>query len=269
MGCMSMKAKAECVFEHMEKNIYDGINLSKGAIVFLWTILCLFVVNRGTSFLYIYISGGLFYISLLILSIILFKGMRRYLSFPKESKKIPVFIGHKLDTIFIYPVLLMSIIGVISNLLTISGLFPGAVQQVNIETSKTIELTARIMLLPLVAFSEELLNLLMISLSYKKMKLLKNFRLIGSIILAAMIFGILHSFGWGLNKAILIGISYIPVFFATLYTGNIWISFLAHLYNDLISLTKAYYGGYHLIIIAAVTLIPALWAIRTMFRKTT
>jgi len=84
-----------------------------------------------------------------------------------------------------------------------------------------------------------------------------------------MAFGILHSFGWGLNNAIFIGITYIPVFFATLYTGNIWISFLAHLYNDLISFTKAYYGGYHLIIISAVTLIPALWAIRTMLRKTT
>jgi hypothetical protein len=266
---MFMKAIAERVFEEMRKDIYSGINLSKGAIVFLWTLLCLFLVNRGTSFLYTYISGGLFYVSILILSFIIFKDIKKYMSFPKESKKMPIFIGHKLDTIFIYPILLMSIIGIISSLLTVSGLFPEAVQQVNTETSKTIELMARIMLLPLVAFSEELLNLLMISLLYKKMKLLKNFRLIGSIILAAMTFGILHSFGWGLNNAILIGISYIPVFFATLYTGNIWISFLAHLYNDLISFTKAYYGGYHLIIITAVTLIPALWAIRTLFRKTT
>jgi len=100
------------------------------------------------------------------------------------------------------------------------------------------------------------------------MKLMGKYRLFGSILSAALIFGILHSFGWGLNAAIPIGIAYIPVFFATLYTGNIWISFLAHLYNDLISLAKYYNSGLHLIIIAVITLIPAVWAVKAMLRKT-
>lgn len=265
---MLMKVVPERVLKEMEKNMYDGINLSKGAIVLLWTILGLFLVGRGTSILYTLVSGGLFYISLMIISFAFFKDISTYLRFPKENKKIPVFIGHKLDTIFIYPLLLMSLIGIIGSLLEASGLFPVVLQQGNTEASKTIELMARIMLLPLVAFSEELLNLLIASLLYKKMKLLKNFRLIGSIILAAMTFGILHSFGWGMNKAIFIGISYIPVFFTTLYTGNIWISFLAHLYNDLIVFSKFYFEGYHLIFIVAISLLPVLWAIRTMVRKT-
>ncbi|MDD4504722.1 MAG: hypothetical protein PHS15_07845 [Clostridiaceae bacterium] len=262
-----MRIIPEKALNEMEKNIYSGVKLLKGTIVFLWTLLCLFLINRGTSFLYTYISGGLFYISLLVLCLVFFKDIRRYWSFPKENKKIPVFIGHKLDTIFSYPIFLMALIGIISNLLTVLGFFPAALQQMNTGGSKTIELIARIMLFPLVAFTEELLNLLLVSFLYKKMKLLKNFRLIGSILSAALIFGILHSFGWGLNTAILIGISYIPVFFVTLYTGNIWISFLAHLYNDLISFTKAYYGSYHFLIIAAISLIPVMWAIRTMVRK--
>lgn len=263
-----MKVISEEAFNEMEKNIYGGVNLLKGAILFLWTLLCLFLFSRGTSFLYSYISGGLFYISLLVLCFVLFKDMRRYWNFPKENKKMPVFIGHKLDTIFVYPIFLMSLIGIISNLLTVSGFFPADLQQMNAVGSKTIELIARIMLLPLVAFAEELINLLLVSFLYNKTSLFRKFRLIGSMLSAALIFGILHSFGWGLNAAILIGISYIPVFFATLYTGNIWISFLAHLYNDLISFTKAYYGGYHFMIITAISLIPAVWAIRTMVRKT-
>lgn len=262
-----MKIMSEKVLNEMEKNIYGGADLLKGTIVFLWTLLCLFLFNRGTSFLCSYISGGLFYISLLVICFVFFKDMRIYWSFPKENKKMPVFIGHKPDTIFVYPIFLMSVIGIISNLLTVSGFFPADLQQMNAAGSKTIELMARVMLLPLVAFAEELLNLLMVSFLYNKMGLLRNFRLIGSILSAAFVFGILHSSAWGLNAAILIGISYIPVFFATLYTGNIWISFLAHLYNDLISFTKAYYGGYHFMIIAAVSLIPAVWAIRTIFRK--
>ena len=263
-----MKIILKRALKEMERNIYSDINLLNIAIVFLWTLLCLFFMDRGTSILFSIISGGVYYTSLLVLCFVLFKDIRSYLSFPKSNKKMPVFIGHKLDTIFIYPIILMSLIGIISNLLTVSEIFSTALQQTNTGGSKTIELIARIMLLPLVAFAEELLNLLLVSFLYKKMKLLRNFRLIGSILSAALIFGILHSFGWGLNGAILIGISYIPVFFATLYTGNIWISFLAHLYNDLIAFTKTYYGSYHFIIIAAISLIPAVWAIRTMLRKT-
>lgn len=248
--------------------MYCGVKLFNGMIVFLWTLLCLFVVNNIRNVLYATVSGGLYYLSLVVLSIVFFKGINKYLSFPKENKKMPVFIGHKPDTIFIYPILLMSLIGIISNLLMATGFFPTALQQMNAAGGKTTEIIARFALLPLVAFAEELLNLLLVSFFYMNMKLLRNFRLIGSILSAAMVFGILHSFGWGLNASISIGIAYIPVFFATLYTGNIWISFLAHLYNDLISFTKFYYGSYHLVIIAAVSFIPAAWAIRSILRKT-
>jgi len=256
------------MIKEMEKNIYGGASLLYIAIVFLWALLGLLSINKGTSFFYSIVSGGVYYSSLLILCLILFKDTRSYWSFPEESKKMPVFIGHKLDTIFIYPILLMSLIGIISNLLMASGVFSAPLQQANTGGRKAIELIPRIMLLPLAAFAEEFLNLLLVSFLYNKMKLQRNFRLIGSILSAALVFGILHSSGWGISAAILIGISYIPVFFATLYTGNVWISFLAHLYNNLISLTKSFYGSYHFILIAAISLIPVVWAIKTMLRKT-
>jgi hypothetical protein len=162
----------------------------------------------------------------------------------------------------------MALIGITENLLAATGFFPAATNQMIAEgSSSSWEFTARSIILPLVAFAEELLNLLLVSFVYKYMKVHKNFRLVGSVLAAALIFGALHTFGWGFKAAIPVGISYIPVFIVTLYTGNIWISFLAHLYNDLISFTKYYYGNYHLIIAAVVSLIPAVWAIGAMLRK--
>ena len=263
-----MNARLKWVLKETENNIYSGVNPLNGAIVFIWTLLCLFLINKSKSFVYASAFGGAYYLSLVVLCILLFKGITNYMSFPEENIKMPVFIGHKLDTIFIYPVLLMSLIGITSNLLTVTGFFPTVPQQMDAAVSISTELIAKVTLLPLIAFAEELLNLLLVSFIYKHMKLPGKFRLFGSILSAALIFGILHSFGWGLNAAIPIGIAYIPVFFATLYTGNIWISFLAHLYNDLISLAKYYNSGFHLIIIAVITLIPAVWAIRAMLRKT-
>lgn len=263
-----MRIIPEKIYKEMEKNVYGGIRLSKIAVVILWTLLGLFFINKKTSHMHTVLFGLLFYISLLILCLILFKDIRRYLSFPKYSKILPGFIGYKPDIVFVYPILLMSIIGAINNLLIASGLFPEALENMNATSIEPFEFIARIILLPFVAVAEELLNLIIVSLYYKKMKFLGNFRLAISILSAALTFGILHSVGWGLNTAILIGLSYIPVFFVTLYTGNIWISLLAHFYNDLISISKSYYGSFHFIIIAVICLIPFIWAIRTMVRKT-
>ena len=268
MGCICMNVKLEMAIKEAENNVYRGINLLNGTIVFIWALLCLFIINKNRNFPYVFAFGGIYYLSLIILCTLLFKDINKYLSFPKENRKMPAFIGHKLDTVFTYPILLMSLIGIISNLLAATGCFPAVLQQMSSTSSKTVEIIARSMLLPLAAFAEELLNLLLVSFLYKNMKLLGNFRLIVSILFSALVFGILHAFGWGLNAAIPIGIAYIPVFFVTLYTGNIWISFLAHLYNNLISLAKYNYGSYYLIIIAAISFIPAVWAIRDMLRKT-
>jgi membrane protease YdiL (CAAX protease family) len=205
-------------------------------------------------------------LSLIALSILFFKNISKYLSFPKGNKKLPAFIGHKLDTVFTYPILLMAIIGIASNLLAATGLFPNA-QQNYTPAGSTGWSIVGCMLLPLVAFAEELLNLLLVSFLYKYMRFPRNFRIIGSILSAAMIFGILHTFGWGTNAAISIGIAYIPVFFATLYTGNIWISFFAHFYNDLICYAKNYDSSYYLLIIAAISLIPAIWSVKSMLWK--
>jgi membrane protease YdiL (CAAX protease family) len=266
-GGKFMNVKLERALKEAEGNVFSGVSILNGAIVFVWTLLCLFLINKSKSFLIVSVLGGAFYISLVVLCILLFKSIGNYLSFPRENKKMPVFIGHRLDTIFIYPVMLMAITGVISNLLTATGFLPTVPHQIDAAGSTFAGLITKISLLPLIAFAEELLNLLMVSFLYKYMKRLRKYRLFGSILFAALIFGILHTFGWGLNAAIPIGIAYIPVFFVTLYTGNIWISFLAHLYNDLLALAKYNNNGLYLIIIAANTLMPAVWAIRTMLIK--
>lgn len=264
-----MNIKFERAIKEAENNIYSGVNLINGAIVILWTLLCLFLINKSNDFTYTAALGGAFYFTMVVLCLLLFKGISKYLGFPEENKKMPVFIGHKLDTIFTYPVLVMSLIGITGNLLTATGFFPAAPEGMNAAGgAAALELTIRSILLPLIAFAEELFNLLIVSFLYKNMKLPGNIRLIVSIFAAALIFGILHTFGWGFYAAIPIGIAYIPVFIATLYTGNIWISFFAHLYNDLISSVKYYYGDYHFIIIAVISLVPAVWAIRSMLRKT-
>lgn len=263
-----MNVKLKRAIKEAEGNVYSGVSILKGTMVFVWTLLCLFFINKSKSFLFTSVFGGAYYISLVVLCMLLFKSIRSYLSFPGENKKMPVFIEHRLDTIFIYPIMLMALIGIISNLLIATGIFPIVPHHIDAAGSTSAELITKVMLLPLIAFAEELLNLLLVSFLYKYMKLSGKYRLFGSIFYAALIFGILHTFGWGLNAAIPIGIAYIPVFFVTLYTGNIWISFLAHFYNDLISLAKYYSGSFYLIIIAAITLIPAAWAIRTMLRKT-
>ncbi|HOM42031.1 MAG TPA: CPBP family glutamic-type intramembrane protease [Bacillota bacterium] len=262
-----MRIIPENIYKEMEKNIYEGISLSKSAIVLFWAFLCLYFAYMKTSYLYTVFFGILFYASLLALCLLLFKDIKRYLSFPKGNKILPRFIGYKPDIIFIYPIFLMSLIGAINNLLIASGIFPEAVQKMSVAVSDPVELFAKIVALPLVTFTEELINLFLVSLAFNKMKFLGNFRLIISILLAALTFGILHSIGWGLKTAILIGISYIPVFFTTLYTGNIWISFLAHFYNNFISLFKSYYGNFHFVIVAAICLIPFVWAIKAIVRK--
>lgn len=263
-----MNTRLKRVLAETENNIYSGVSLVNGAIVFVWTLLCLFLINKSKSFLYAAAFGGAYYISVVVLCLLLFKSISNYISFPEENKKMPVFIGHKLDTIFIYPLLLMAIIGIISNLITSTGFFSAAPQQMDAIDITTTGIITKAALLPLIAFAEELLNLLLVSFIYKYMKLPGNYRLLVSILSAALIFGILHTFGWGLNAAIPIGIAYIPVFFATLYTGSIWISFLAHFYNDLIVFAKYYNSSLYLTIIAVIAFVPVVWAVRTLLRKT-
>lgn len=262
-----MGFKLKMAATEAKRNVYEGVNLLTGTLVFIWALLCLFIINRNKSLLWASVFGVAYYFSLVIIFTVLFKGMGKYLIFPKENKKMPVFIGHKMDTLFVYPILLMSLIGIISNLLTAAGFYPTNIQQVHSTSNEFIELMARITLLPIAAFAEEMLNLVLVSLFYINMKLPGRFRLAGSMLAAALAFGILHSSVWGLYGAISIGISYLPVFFATLYTGNIWISFLAHLYNNIIALTKSYYGDSFIIVILVITFIPIIWSIRTLFRR--
>lgn len=248
-------------------NVYGGVRLLTGISVFLWALLCLFVLNRIKSPLWATVSGAVYYLSLGAACLFLFRGMEKYLIFPKENKKIPGFIGHKLDTVFVYPLLLMAATGIISNVLAMAGLYPVPLQQVG-EAGKGSELfILRLALLPTAAFAEEMLNLIMVSVFYTNIKLSGTPRLLCSMLAAALAFGLLHTSAWGPGGAVSIGISYLPVFFMTLYTGNIWISFLAHLYNNITAFAKAYYSGSHILVLSAIAVVPAIWSVRALLRK--
>lgn len=248
-------------------NIYGGVRLSAGTLVFLWALLCLFVLNRIKSPLWATVSGAAYYLSLGAACFFFFRGMETYLVFPKENRKIPGFIGHRLDTVFVYPLLLMAVTGIISNILASAGLYPVSVHQAEGAGEGSVLLLLRLVLLPPAAFAEEMFNLLLVSFFYTNIKLSGTPRLLCSMLAAALAFGLLHASAWGLGGAVSIGISYLPVFFMTLYTGNIWISFLAHLYNNITAFAKAYYSGSHILVLSAVAVIPAIWSIKALLRK--
>jgi len=250
-----------------EVNIYGDIGFFKGMLVFLWVLLCLFVLNGIREPLWATLAGAVFYISLGAACIFLFKGISSYLVFRPDNKKVPVFIGHRIDTVFVYPLILMATTGMISSLLSIAGLYPAPVQSVAGPAAGTGLLMLRLVLLPPAAFAEEILNLLIVSFIYTHIKLAGAIRLPCSIFAAALAFSLLHVSAMGLQGSVYIGISYLPVFFTTLFTGNIWISFLAHLYNNIIALAGTYYSGSHILVISAIAFIPVMWSLKSIFSK--
>lgn len=262
-----MEFKLKTAAAEIKRNIYEDDNLNAGALVFLWALLCLFIINRIKSQLWATAAGAIYYLSMTVFCMIFFRGINKYLAFPKKNKKISVFIGHKMDTLFVYPILLAALTGVISKLLAAAGLVPAAVPQLTDAGNAFFMQPARFLLLPLAAYGEEILNLLMVSFFYTNLKLSGNLRLACSIPAAALAFGALHIFAWGVPGAVSVGVSHIPLFIATLYTGNIWISFLAHLYNNIISMTKDWYGDGFVTAIAVITFITAIWSAWVQFRK--
>jgi membrane protease YdiL (CAAX protease family) len=160
----------------------------------------------------------------------------------------------------------MAAAGLISSLLSATGLFPAPPQAEVAGSTGCVE-AIRLLLMPLLAYGEELMNLLTVSFIYRYLRLRGKYRLITSTACGALIFGLMHTFGQGAGAGIVIGVSHIPIILAALYTGNIWVSALAHLYSNVISYAKAYNSGLHLVIIAAVSIIPALWAVKETLRK--
>lgn len=250
-----------------ERNIYGNIGFYKGIMVFLWALLCLFALNGIRDPFLATLAGAAFYISLGAICIFLFEGITRYLVFPAENKKVPLFIGHRIDIVFVYPVLLMASTSLLSSLLSIIGLHPAILKPVDGSSAGTGLLSLRLLLLPPAAFAEEMLNLLVLSFFYTYLKPHRGPRLLYTMVAASIAFGLLHVSAWGLSGAVSIGFSYMPVFFATLYTGNIWISFLAHFYSNAIAFSRAYYDGSYILVISAIVFIPVIWSLKSLLRK--
>lgn len=248
-------------------NTYRSIGYLKSMMVYLWALLCLFVLNGIKDPLWATLAGGIFYISLGAACTFLFKGITRYLVFPAENKKVPIFIGHRIDTVFVYPILLMTITSLISRILSIAGLHPAAMQPMDGSGAGTGLLLLRFVLLAPAAYAEEMLNLLMVSFFYTHHKLFGAPRLLSAMAAAALAFSLLHVSAWGLPGSVSIGLSYMPIFFATLYTGNIWISFLAHFYSNVIAFSRTYYSGSHILVISAIAFIPVIGSLKSLLRK--
>ncbi|MGE5633228.1 MAG: type II CAAX prenyl endopeptidase Rce1 family protein [Caulobacteraceae bacterium] len=253
------------IIKRAENNIYRDISFLGVALVIGWTVACLILTGTSKSFGYSFVFGAIYYISLILLCLAVFKNIGKYFGSPFKLNSIPKFIGSRLDIVFTYPVFLVSFIGVVSSMLTLSGLVPRSPEPLTGINITTDEVFVRFFLLPFVAFAEELLNLIVVSFLYKCLKVLRSSRLLASVLTASAVFGFLHSFGWGFGAALSVAVSFLPVFFVTLYTGNIWISVLAHLYNDIIASIRAYNGSYATAMIAVIVFVPVVWSIAAAF----
>lgn len=264
-GCRRTVKAAKLFFDRLESNICKEINSFGAVTIFVWTVICLSYINIINSFSYVYAVGALYYISFIIICLIGFKGIRTYLQSPFKLNNIPEFIGKKLDVVFSYPIFLLSLISILNKIMEITGLVPRNFQQLP-QAEGAGFMLARLIMLPIAALSEELLNLIAVSFIYKHLKVLKQLRLLISIIAASALFGLLHSFAWGGQAVLPLAVAFVPSFILTLYTGNIWISTLAHLYNNIAASAGMLGKGYSHNVLVLLVIVPAAWAIVSIIK---
>lgn len=249
------------VLKQSESNISGEISTFDGSVAVVCTLICLICIDRIDSFAYAYAAGTIFYVLIILLALRCFNGLSSYLASPFKHNNIPIFIGKRLDVVFSYPVFLLAIINILNRIMVMAGSIPDKLQYAA-ETAYTPGfIIMRLAMLPIVALSEELLNLIIVSSVYNTLKPLRQLRLPLSILIASALFGLLHSFAWGGQAALNLAVSFVPVFVVTLFTGSIWISTLAHLYNDIAATAGLMGEVYSLGIYSLIVIVPAVWAV--------
>lgn len=254
------------VIRQSERNMPAQVNSFRGIALIVWTIISLAFINRMNTFVQAYAAGIMQYIIFAIIAAVCFKGISAYFESPFRLQSMPRFIGKKMDVLFIYPFLLLSIINILNKVMETAGILPQDFQHAPQAGMTTAFITMRFIMLPIVALAEELFNLIAVSLIYKHLTPFNKLRLPISITAAAALFGFLHSFAWGGQAVVPLAISFAPTFIVTLYTGNIWISTLAHLYNDIAANAGMLGEGYSYAAAALLAAVPAAWASASLLK---
>lgn len=166
--------------------------------------------------------------------------LKPYVIPPFSSVKLPVFVNRLVDMLLIYPFLLVAAISSINRMIIFAGIIPEDPQKLAAIHITLAGFALRCAVIPFIALIEELFNLLMVKTIYGHMHFFKTGRFFFSILAASLFFGFLHAFNWGIAAAIALGISFIPVFMVTLYTGKIWFSVFAHMYLDILASARIY-----------------------------
>lgn len=249
------------VLKQSESNICREISTFGGSIAFGCALVCLICIDRINSFVFAYAAGVIFYVLIILTALKCFNGLSSYLDSPFKNDNIPIFIGKRLDVLFSYPVFLLAAINILSRITVMAGSTHDKLQYAPETAYAPGFIIMRLAMLPVVALSEELLNLVIVSSVYNTLKPLKQLRLPLSILAASALFGFLHSFAWGGQAALNLAVSFVPVFVVTLFTGNIWISTLAHLYKDIAATAGLIGEVYSLGIYLLITIVPAVWAV--------
>lgn len=253
-----LSADFEKAAEEMKRGIGMDIKPVRTLLILVYAA-CYPLLCRVFTFSSQYLDL-LYYIILAVLCILNHKGMREFLKLPSGKGKLPGFAGPGIDVFFTYPVLLAALISTVNSLLVLAGAIPHDAQGLSTIDLSLAGLIGRSIFLPVVAFAEELFNLLLMVFIYNTIKARTNAGLAASILVAAAAFGLLHAFSWNLGAAAAIGISFIPVFAMTLYLKSIRVSVLAHFYNDLITVTGMYSLFYSKLVIA-VLLLPCVFGL--------
>lgn len=142
---------------------------------------------------------------------------------------------------------------------------PQNIEQMSISINEYI---TKVILLPLLVFEEESLNvLIVITISKFLSKRMKRGWFYIAILLTSCFFGFLHVTAWGWESAISRMFIHIPFIFSILYFRTAWISMLAHFYQNALTYTNIIYPNFSALFVGCGILICFLIIIYRYFLK--
>lgn len=235
----NIRKRVEKIDKKISDNSLVNVNYFWGCFLILWLFIGTKIYNYF-NFRGIIPQLGYYLITLLICS----KNMKVISIFLDNPFKSNINITKILNTIYFYPYyVIMSgvLIVIIPEIMGWLQSDPQGLSNANI----TIDLyMKKLVMLPIVVFVEEICNLIIyILISNWLSKAIKKYWAAGAIILSSFIFGLLHVTVWNFQTAINLGLMHIPYFFSIAFLGNIWVSIIAHGFQNAIGYSVAYHSN--------------------------
>ena len=164
------------------------------------------------------------------------------------------------NILWVYPFLVLLGSALIMITMTATGLVPADPQKIDEMSLTETEYIRELALLPLVVFSEEVGNVVVLLLYAKWFsKIAKRIWPLLVIILTSVFFGALHLSAGNMETAVSRSFIHLPFIFSILYFKTAWISILAHFYQNFLTYTSvlnpgfsADFVGYGLLLLALI-----------------